>query len=254
MRSLNGMSVLVTGGGSGIGEGCARYFAAKGARVTISGRREDALKRVASSIGARCAFAASDVTSGTGRARMLEAALSHGAGKLDVLINNAGNILHGDLESFGAEALEGIFSSNVIGPMLLTGQALPHLEKTQGAVMFVGSVHTRCAFPGRAPYAATKGAVQVLTRVLAGEFAPKRVRVNCVIPGAVPTEINVRAGAFDEAGARAFYASVASAHPLGRVGTSTEIAEAMEYLVCAEWTTGAILDVDGGMGLGLSRI
>jgi 3-oxoacyl-[acyl-carrier protein] reductase len=254
MRSLNGMSVLVTGGGSGIGEGCARHFAARGARVTISGRREDALQRVASSIGAACAFATSDITSEAGRAQMLETALRHGGGKLDVLINNAGNILHGNLESFSEQALEGIFSSNVIGPMLLTGQALPHLEKTQGAVMFVGSVHTRCAFPGRAPYAATKGAVQVLTRVLAGEFAPKRVRVNCVIPGAVPTEINVRAGAFDAAGAEAFYASVASSHPLGRVGTSTEIAEAMEYLVCAEWTTGAILDVDGGMGLGLSRI
>lgn len=254
MRSLNAMSVLVTGGGSGIGEGCARHFAAKGARVTITGRREDALQRVAASIGAACAFATADVTSEAGRAHMLATALRHGDGKLDVLINNAGNILHGNLESFGAPELEGIFSSNVIGPMLLTGQALPHLEKTQGAVMFVGSVHTRCAFPGRAPYAATKGAVQVLTRVLAGEFAPKRVRVNCVIPGAVPTEINVRAGALDEAGAAAFYASLAASHPLGRVGTSTEIAEAMEYLVCAEWTTGAILDVDGGMGLGLSRI
>jgi NAD(P)-dependent dehydrogenase (short-subunit alcohol dehydrogenase family) len=134
--------------------------------------------------------------------------------------------------------------------MLLTGLAVPHLAARKGAVIFLGSIHNRRAFPGAAPYAATKGAVETLTRVLAAELGPKGVRVNCVAPGAVFTEINQRAGLADDAGALARLEAMAPLHPLGRIGTAEEVAEAVEYLVRAEWTTGAQLDVDGGLGLG----
>ena len=99
---------------------------------------------------------------------------------------------------------------------------------------------------------ATKGAVEVLARVLAAELGPRQIRVNCVIPGAVPTEINVRAGLFTEAEHNARMEAIAKLHTLGRVGTETEIAEAIEYLIVAEWTTGASLVVDGGLSLGMS--
>jgi NAD(P)-dependent dehydrogenase (short-subunit alcohol dehydrogenase family) len=88
--------------------------------------------------------------------------------------------------------------------------------------------------------------------VLAAELGAQKVRVNCVVPGGVFTEINQRAGLFDDETARKRLESMASLHVLGRIGTPEEIAEAIGYLACAEWTTGAILEVDGGLGLGLS--
>jgi 3-oxoacyl-[acyl-carrier protein] reductase len=251
MHDIAGMSVLITGGGSGLGEGTARYFAKRGARVTICGRRRNKLEAVATSIGPACHFVEGDITQAGDRVRILDAAVEHG-GKLHALINNAGNMYRGALVELDEKQLLDIFNSNVVSAMLLTGLAVPHLAKTQGAVIFIGSVHTRRAYPGASPYAATKGAVEVLTRVLAAELGSQKIRVNCVVPGAVFTEINQRAGLFDEQSARKRLESMAGAHVLGRIGTEEEIAEAIGYLTCAEWTTGAVLDVDGGLGLGLS--
>ena len=121
-----------------------------------------------------------------------------------------------------------------------------------GSVIFIGSVHNRRAFPGASPYAATKAALEGLTRVLAAELGSKSIRVNCIVPGAVFTEINQRAGLFDDKDALARLNSMSGLHALGRIGKTSEIAQAMDYLISAEWTTGAILDVDGGLGLGLT--
>jgi NAD(P)-dependent dehydrogenase (short-subunit alcohol dehydrogenase family) len=170
-----------------------------------------------------------------------------------VLVNNAGNMYRGPLEELEADSLHAVFDSNVIGPMLLTQAALAPLRASRGAVIFIGSVHSQRAFPGASPYAATKGAVETLTGVLAAELGPDQVRVSCVRPGGVFTEINQRAGLFDDATARARLEQLAPAHALGRIGTPAEIAEAVEYLACAEWTTGSILTVDGGLGLGVTN-
>jgi 3-oxoacyl-[acyl-carrier protein] reductase len=251
MRDIAGMSVLVTGGGSGLGAGTARYFAARGAKVTICGRRRNKLEEVASSIGPACRSVEGDITNAADRANIMAAAVEHGGG-LHALINNAGNMYRGPLVELDEQKLLDIFHSNVVSAMMLSGLAVPHLAKTQGAIIFIGSVHTRRAYPGASPYAATKGAVQVLTRVLAAELGSQKIRVNCVVPGAVFTEINQRAGLFDDETARKRLEAMASSHVLGRIGTEEEIAEAIAYLACAEWTTGAVVDVDGGLGLGLS--
>ena len=136
--------------------------------------------------------------------------------------------------------------------MMLTGLAVPYLEKTQGGVVFIGSVHTRRAFPGASPYAATKGAVEALTKVLAAELGAKKIRVNCVVPGAVPTELNIRAGLFTEEQHAARMDTIAPFHVLQRVGTPEEIAEAIDYLIRAEWTSGTSIVVDGGLSLGMA--
>lgn len=253
MRTVEGMSVLITGGGSGIGEGAARHLAAAGARVTISGRRAERIAEVAASIGPRCRAVTGDVTVESDRVAMVAAAVDHGAGRLDVLVNNAGNMYRGPLAELDEAELLAVFHSNVVGAMMLTQAALDHLVAAQGAVIFVGSVHSQRAFPGASPYAATKGAIETLTGVLAAELGPLGVRVSCVRPGAVFTEINQRAGLFDDATARARLESLAPAHALGRIGTVTEVAEAIEYLARAEWTTGTVLTVDGGLSLGVTH-
>lgn len=251
MREVSSMSVLITGGGSGLGAGTARHFAERGARVTICGRRLDKIEAVAREIGPNVKGVQADITDAADRARLVETAVAHGGG-LDALVNNAGNMYRDPVDALDEDKLRQVFNSNVIAAMMLTGLAVEHLEARAGAVIFIGSVHTRRAYPGASPYAATKGAVQALTQVLAAELGPKKIRVNCVIPGAVLTEINQRAGLFTDEEAAARLNAMAGAHVLGRIGTEEEIAEAIDYLARAEWTTGALLDVDGGLGLGLS--
>ena len=252
MRSLEGMSVLVTGGGSGLGEAVARHFAAQGARVTISGRRAERIDAVAESIGGSCRAVSGDVSVAADRARMLAAAVEHGGG-LETLVNAAGNMYRTALADLDEDALLGLFHTNVVGPMRLTADALPQLRASTGNVVFFGSVHTQRAFPGASPYAATKGALETLTGVLAAELGPDGVRVNAIRPGAVPTEINQRAGLGTDEESLARLKGLASAHALGRIGTGQEIAEGVEYLATAEWVTGIVLGVDGGLSLGVTN-
>ena len=252
MREIDGMSVLITGGGSGIGAGAARYLAAKGAKVTITGRRKDKIEGVAAAIGPNCHAVAGDVGNDADRRRMIDAAVAHGGG-LQALINNAANMYRGPITALEADKVLELFNVNVVAGMMLTGLAASHLEKSGGAVIFIGSVHTLRAYPGASPYAATKGALAALTRVLAAELGAKKICVNCIVPGAVPTELNIRAGLFTEEQHEARMAAIASDHALKRVGTPTEMAEGIEYLIRAEWATGATLVVDGGLSLGLSN-
>ena len=253
MKPMHEMSVLITGGGSGIGEGTARYFGRHGAKVTICGRREDKLRAVAESIGANCHYEVADITSDEDCARVVAAAVEHGGG-LDALVNNAGNMLRGPITEMTRAGLLGVFDSNVVSGMILTALATPHLEVGGGAVVFLGSVHTRRSYPGVSPYAATKGAVEVLARVLAAELGPKGIRVNCVIPGAVSTELNIRAGIVTVEEQAVRMKALESSHAIGRIGTPEELAEGIAYLCCAEWTTGSSLVVDGGLSLGISNI
>lgn len=246
------MSVLITGGGSGIGEGTARLFAQRGAKVTISGRRKDRIEAVAASIGPSCQAVVGDVTNHADREAMLAAAVAHG-GKLDVLVNNAANMYRQAVGQYTEDFLKEAFNTNVISGMMLSSMAVPLLETTRGAIIFLGSVHNRRAYPGASPYATTKAAVEGLTRVMAAELGRKLIRVCCVLPGAVSTDINLRAGLFTVEQSDARYASIAPDHALGRIGTVAEVAEAIEYLVRAEWVTGVALEVDGGLGLGVSN-
>lgn len=254
MKPLQDKSILITGGGSGIGAGCAAYFAARGARVTISGRRETRLREVADAIGPACGIVVGDVTQAADRQAMVQAATAHGGGRLDALVNNAGITHHGGLPEQDEDALMQVLHSNVAAPLMLTQCALPALEASEGCVIFIGSVHTRLALAGRLAYAASKGAVQNMSRVLAAELGPRRVRVNCVIPGAVATEINAAVTGQDPKEAKAFFYKLAHMHPIGRIGEPEDVAQAMEYLMLATWTTGAVIDIDGGMGLGAAKL
>tara|TARA_Y100001936_G_C16062787_1_gene665230 strand:+ start:36 stop:779 length:744 start_codon:yes stop_codon:yes gene_type:complete len=246
------MSIIVTGGCSGLGLGMAKKFSKAGAKVTICGRRKEKVREAQDNLGPNVLAIVADVTKENDRKKIIENALEHG-GKISSLINNAGNMYRGSIDELEQEKLLDIFNTNVISGMMLLGKAKKYLSKTEGSNIFIGSVHNRRAFPGASPYAATKGALETLTKVLAAELGKEKIRVNCVVPGGVYTEINQRAGLFDEKTAKKRLNNMASIHALERIGTPEEIAEAIEYLICAKWTTGAILEVDGGLGLGLTN-
>jgi 3-oxoacyl-[acyl-carrier protein] reductase len=251
-RSLDGMPVLVTGGGSGIGAAVVCRLARAGARVTLAGRRAEKVAAVAGQAGPNARGFVGDVTSDADRRAMVAAAVEHGGG-LELLVHAAGNMYRGAVNELEEQPLHDVFTSNVIGPLLLTGLAQPYLRDRSGAVIFFGSVHTQRAFPGASPYAATKGAVEALTGVLAAELGPQGIRVSCVRPGGVLTELNQRAGLMDDKTAAERMRSLGSAHALGRAGTAEEVAEAVEYLAAAEWATGAVLTIDGGLALGVTN-
>ena len=252
MLKIKDMSIIVTGGCSGLGFGMAKKFSKAGAKVTICGRRREKVKKAQDDLGSNVLSIVADVTKESDRIKIINSALEHGK-KIDALINNAGNMYRGAIEDLNQDKLLDIFNTNVIAGMMLLGIAKEHLIKTKGSNIFIGSVHNKRSFPGASPYAATKGALETLTKVLAAELGKDKIRVNCVVPGGVFTEINQRAGLFDDETAKKRLEDMASIHALGRIGTSQEIAEAIEYLICSEWTTGAVLDVDGGLGLGLTN-
>ncbi|WFL77760.1 SDR family NAD(P)-dependent oxidoreductase [Altererythrobacter arenosus] len=251
MREIAGQGVLITGGGSGLGEATARYLTEREAKVTITGRRADRIAEKAAEIG--CNGIAGDVTSAEDRAAMVEAAVDNAGGRLDCLFNNAGNMVRGPVEELDEQELLAIFHANVVGAMMLTGLATPHLAATKGLVLFVGSVHTQRAFPGASPYAATKAAVETLAKVYAAELGDRGIRVNCVIPGSVLTEINVRAGLVSEEEAKARYETLNMIQTIDRLGQGEDIAQAVAYFMESDFTTGTSLTVDGGMGLGVTR-
>jgi NAD(P)-dependent dehydrogenase (short-subunit alcohol dehydrogenase family) len=249
---MQDFSVLITGGGSGIGAGTAKYLIARGARVTICGRRKDKIDSVVSELGEACHGVVGDITVATDRTRIVAGAVDHGGG-LDGLVNNAGNMYRGPLASLEEQALLDLFHSNVVAGMLLAGLCESHLAQRQGAIVFLGSIHNRRAFPGVSPYAATKGAIEALTKSLAAELGPQNIRVNCVAPGAVYTEINQRAGLLSDEEAYTRLQGMKDLHALGRIGEVDEVAEAIAYFLTAQWTTGTILEVDGGMSLGITQ-
>lgn len=251
-NAIDGTSVVVTGGGSGLGAAIAEHFAALGARVTISGRRQERVAAVAERIGDACLGVAADVADAADRERLVAAAVEHG-GAIHTLVNAAGNMYRGPIDALDEHTLLELFHTNVVGPMMLTGVALEQLRRTQGSVILFGSVHTQRAFPGASPYAATKGALETLTGVLAAELGSIGVRVNCIRPGAVPTEINQRAGLGNDEQSLARLQSLAPAHALGRIGTGADIAQAAAYLASADWVTGTVLTVDGGLALGVTQ-
>lgn len=117
MKPVEGMSVLVTGGGSGIGEATARHFVKRGARVTISGRRAGKLQAVADELGSACLAVAGDVADDTGRRRMVEQAVAHGQGRLDVLVSGAGNMYRGPIDQLEEAAIVDLFRVNVVAGM-----------------------------------------------------------------------------------------------------------------------------------------
>ena len=137
MREIAGQSVLVTGASSGLGRGMTRHLAALGARVTAVGRRSDRIQAVVEECGDAVRGFVGDINDSSDRERMVAEAVEHGSG-LDALVSNAGDMYRGPITELAEDRLIDIFRTNVISGMVLSGLAVPHLEKTEGSIIFMG--------------------------------------------------------------------------------------------------------------------
>jgi NAD(P)-dependent dehydrogenase (short-subunit alcohol dehydrogenase family) len=246
---LEGSAALVTGATSGIGRATALRFAEEGARVALVGRDVGHLKEVAAEVAARGGEAVeiqADVTDESDARRAVETAVQH-LGGIDVLVNAAGILASGTVETTPLAAWDAMMNVNLRSVFHLMQLAAPHLEKRHGNVVNVSSVTGLRAFPGVLAYCVSKAGVDQLTRCAALELAPKGVRVNAVNPGVVVTEVHKRGGMGEEQYA-AFLEHSKTTHPLGRVGAAAEVADLILFLASdrAAWITGATYSIDGG--------
>ena len=248
-KELNGMAALVTGATSGIGRATALRFADAGARVALVGRSNEGLSEVAEQIKASDGEAVrvrADVMVEEDARRAVSEAVEQ-LGGLDVLVNAAGIISNGTIETTTLADWDAMMNVNLRSVFQLMQLCAPHLERRPGNVVNVSSVTGLRAFPGVLAYCVSKAGVDQLTRCAALELAPKGVRVNAVNPGVVVTNIH-RRGGMTEDNYAAFLERSKQTHPIGRVGTGEEVAELILFLASdrAAWITGATYSIDGG--------
>lgn len=248
-RELDGKVALVTGATSGIGRATALRFASAGARLALVGRDAEALAQVAAEVGragGESLEIRADVTSEEEATRAVGQAVEW-CGGLDVLVNAAGILSNGTVETTTLQAWDEMLGVNLRAVFHLMQLAVPHLAGRRGNVVNVSSVTGLRAFPGVLAYCVSKAGVDQLTRCAALELGPRGVRVNAVNPGVVRTEVHRRAGMAEDAYAD-FLEHSKQTHPLGRVGEASEVAELILFLASerAAWITGATYSIDGG--------
>lgn len=242
--SLVGKVALVTGGSRGIGFSTAKVFSENGAQVVITSKDSSRLKESVSKISNTIGIAA-DIRDETDVKNVIEKTIEK-FGKLDILVNNAGIFpkikqLHEIEESEWQEVLD----VNLTGQFRFTKAAIPHLKKTSGSIINVSSDAGLKAYQGfnADAYSAAKAALINLTKCWALEYAKDKIRVNCICPGVVDTDMTKPFLKTDKD--REF---MDNEHPIGRIGQPEEVAKAILYFVSddASWVTGAVLAVDGG--------
>jgi 3-oxoacyl-[acyl-carrier protein] reductase len=238
---------LVTGGTAGIGLRIAQVLREQGWTVAVAGRRAERVEALA-----RSGFVgyALDVAN----AEALRAAagdLERRVGRLDVLVNAAGIVRHGALEDLPVEDLRAVLAANLEGTILATQIMLPLLKAARGSVVNFSSGLVRRPIAGVAVYAAAKAGVEGFTRSMALEAGPAGVRVNCLAPSLVRSDIWTSAGMPAERYER-MLAERAAEYPLGRVGEPQDIANLVSFIVSpqAQWITGAVIPIDGGSSIG----
>jgi ketoreductase RED2 len=242
MSGLEGKVAIVTGSASGIGAAVARRFGAEGASVVVNSVRSvDAGREVADSLPSAM-YVQADVADPADAERLIASALEQ-FGHIDVLVNNAGTtevIPHADLDAAGLDVWRKIFEVNVFAPWLLSRSAVPALRQSRGNIINVTSIAGVRPTGSSIPYAASKAALNHMTLLLANALGPD-VRVNAVAPGLIDTPWTA-----DWDAVRAYVRATA---PMARSGTPEDVAEVALMLAVAEYVTGEVILVDGGMAL-----
>jgi 3-oxoacyl-[acyl-carrier protein] reductase len=247
-NKLNGKVAVVTGASKGIGAGIAKQFAAEGAAVVVNyaSSKQDA-DRVVDQIskGGGKAVAIQGNVAKKAEVERLFAEAEKAFGKIDIVVNNAGVYEFVPLEEATEQQFHRMFDTNVLGMLLSTQEALKHLNPEGGSIINIGSLASVLTPPTAVIYNATKGAVDAITRTLAKELGPRKIRVNAIRPGMVITE-GVVTGGFHES---EFRTMLESQTPLGRVGQTDDIAPAAVFFASddSKWITGETLLIAGGL-------
>ena len=245
---LKGKVGIVTGASKGIGAGIAKYLAAEGASVVVNyASSKEGAEQIVNEItkeGGKAIAVQGDVAK-TKDVEHLFAETKKAFGRLDILVNNAGVYQFAPLEETTEEQFQRQFSINVFGLISATREALKYFGPEGGSVINIGSTITSVTPPATVVYTATKGAVNAITRVLAKELGPRKIRVNSINPGVVETEgvhaIGLLGSDFEK--------QAVAETPLGRIGQPGDIAPAVGFLASPDsaWVTGEILQVAGGL-------
>jgi 3-oxoacyl-[acyl-carrier protein] reductase len=248
MGKLSGKVAVVTGASKGIGAGIAQELAAQGASVVVNyaSSKEGAEKVVAAIT--RTGGKAIAVGGSVAHAREIDNLFAETAkafGKIDILVNNAGVYAFVPLEQITEDDIDRMYGTNVKGLLLATKACVPLIPAEGGSVINIGSVASEQTPPMSVVYSGTKGAVDAITRVLAKELGPRKIRVNAVNPGPVETE------GFKASGVEGsdFEKQMLQSTPLGRLGNPQDIATVVAFLASedARWVTGSLIQAAGGM-------
>ena len=247
---LKGKVAVITGAGSGIGAATAELFGQEGAAVLLADRDLPGAQAVAGRISAAHSQALAvdaDIADERAVAAMVRTALDTW-GRIDILVNNAAVRSDLDIGSFTTAEFERVFGANLKGPLLCCKHVLPiMLDAGGGSIVNVASISATCGIAGQALYAPSKGGLLQMTRQLAVEFAPRKIRVNAVSPGTIVTPLLGTLPA-DPADWSEEHKWLLAHHPIGRFGQPGEVATAILFLASdeASFITGANLAVDGG--------
>lgn len=250
MAKLKGKVAVVTGASKGIGAAIAEKFGQEGAKVVVNYAHDKAgAEKVAGAIrksGGEAIAVQADVSK-PADINQLFAETTKAFGKVDILVNNAGVYGPTPLEALDVEQFRKHFDLNVLGLLLTTKEAAANMNGNGGSIINVSSIISKTPAPGFSVYSGTKGAVDVISRTLALELAPRKIRVNTLAPGATDTE-GVRTLNGDD---KSFEQWAVSRTPLGRMGTADDIAKAALFLASEDsgWITGEELLVGGGIRL-----
>jgi NAD(P)-dependent dehydrogenase (short-subunit alcohol dehydrogenase family) len=259
LTGLENKVVLITGGSSGIGRYSAVEFAKNGCKVVILGRNQSGLAETTklvreSASSAQVEELVADLESPDECRRVVAETVSK-FGQLDVLVNSAGILQRGSIETLTLEEFDKQMNINVRSVFVITQAAVPHLKATKGSIVNISSVTGHRAAPGVLSYNVSKAALDHFTRSVALELAPAGVRVNAVNPGVVVTNCHRNAGLSEEDYAK-FLEHSKTTHALGRVATAEEVAKAIVFLSSNElagFMTGVTLPIDGGRGITCPR-
>jgi NAD(P)-dependent dehydrogenase (short-subunit alcohol dehydrogenase family) len=249
-------AVIVTGATSGIGRATALAFAGEGAAVVLTGRDRgalDELERALLGRGRRVCAVAANLTDAGSPEQIVGAAVD-AFGGIDVLVNAAGVIATGTIETTTDASWDEMMAINLRAPFRLMRAAAPHLAARKGSIVNVSSVNGLRSFPNVLAYCVSKAGLDHLTRCAALELAPAGVRVNAVNPGVTVTNLHRRSG-MDESQYGAFLERSKTTHPLGRPGRPEDVAEMILFLASdhASWMTGETIPIDGGRHLTCAR-